>query len=205
MFLSFLIPFRSMVRGSRKPSVDILVLVPYSNHGTRTRMSTDKSRASNQRSSTCSRRGFSQRAKTGSRTRRGFSRRAKTGTRTRRGFSRRAKTRTRNRRVLLSPQSTALPLSIYGRTLRVKFNFLVKIFRGSFRAPKFLTRMHSLILRRIFLSLANPKKICGAYWSKTTTIGGSRTHANLKHQRQEVWWSRNFLGNKMTKKSLNFL
>ena len=43
-------------------------------------MSTDESRASNQRSSTHSRR----------------------------GFSRRAKTRTRNRRVLLSPRSTAL-------------------------------------------------------------------------------------------------
>jgi hypothetical protein len=37
MFLSFLVPFRSMVRGSSHPSVDILVLVPYSNHGTRTK------------------------------------------------------------------------------------------------------------------------------------------------------------------------
>jgi hypothetical protein len=72
MFLSFLVPFRSMVRGSSHPSVDILVLVPYSNHGTRTRMSTDKSRASNQRSSTRSRRGFSRRAGPSTRSRRGF-------------------------------------------------------------------------------------------------------------------------------------
>ncbi len=108
MFLSFLVPFRSMVWGSSHPSVDILVLVPYSNHGTRTRMSTAESRTSNQQSSTRSRRGFSRRAGSIIRYRRGFSRRAKTRTRNRRGFSRRAKTRTRNRRVLLSPRSTAL-------------------------------------------------------------------------------------------------
>jgi hypothetical protein len=108
MFLSFLVPFRSMVRGSSHPSVNILVLVPYSNHGTRTRMSTDESRASNQRLSTRYRRGFSWRAGSSTRSHRGFSRRAKTCTQTRRGFSRRAKTRTRNRRVLLSPRSTAL-------------------------------------------------------------------------------------------------
>jgi len=77
-------------------------------HGPRTRMSTDEPRASNQQSSTRSRRGFSRRAGSSNRSRRGFSRRAKTRTRTRRGFSRRAKTRTRNRRVLLSPRSTAL-------------------------------------------------------------------------------------------------
>jgi hypothetical protein len=41
MFLSFLVPFRSMVRGSSHTSEDILILIPYSNHGTRTRMSTD--------------------------------------------------------------------------------------------------------------------------------------------------------------------
>jgi hypothetical protein len=75
-------------------------------------MSTAESRASNQRSSTCSRRGFSQRAGSITRSRRGFSRRAKTHTQTRPGFSRRAKTRTRNRRVLLSPPSTALRISV---------------------------------------------------------------------------------------------
>ena len=69
-------------------------------HGQRTRMSTDESRALNQRSSTGSWRGFSRRAGSSNQSRRGFSRRAKTRTRTRRGFSRRAKTRTRNRRVL---------------------------------------------------------------------------------------------------------
>ncbi len=71
-------------------------------------MSTDESRASNQRSSTRSWRGFSRRA--GSRTcsRRGFSWIVKTRTRSRRGFSRRAKTRARTRRVVLSPHPTAL-------------------------------------------------------------------------------------------------
>ena len=72
-------------------------------------MSTDESRASNQRSSTRSRRGFSWRAGSSTQSRRGFSRKAKTRTRTRRWFSQRAKTR--NRRVLLSPRSTALPAS----------------------------------------------------------------------------------------------
>ncbi len=125
MFLSFLVPFRSMVRGSSHPSVDILVLVPYSNHGTRTRMSTDKSRASNQRSSTRPRRAFSRRAGSSTRSRRGFSRRAKTRTRSRWGFSQRAKTRTRTRRVLLSPHSTALitslplPLSCLGLHMHI--------------------------------------------------------------------------------------
>jgi hypothetical protein len=99
LLLSFLVPFRSMVRGSSHPSVDILVLVPYSNHGTRTRMSTDKSRASNQRSST--------------RSRRGFCRRAGLSTRSRRGFCRIAKTRTRTRRVVLSPRSTALYSTVH--------------------------------------------------------------------------------------------
>jgi len=80
MFLSFLVPFRSMVQGSSHPSVDILVLVPYSIHGTRTMMSTNESRASNQRSSTRSWREFFRRAKTRTRTRKGFSRRAKTRT-----------------------------------------------------------------------------------------------------------------------------
>ncbi len=110
MFLSFLVPFRSMVRGSSHPSVDILVPVPYSNHGTRMRMSTDESRASNQRSSTRPWRGFSRRVKTRTRSHRGFSRRAKTCTRSHRGFSRRAKTRipTHTRRVLLSSRSTVL-------------------------------------------------------------------------------------------------
>ncbi len=74
-------------------------------------MSTAKCRASNQQSSTRSRRGFSRRAGSITRYRRGFSRRAKTRTRNRRGFSRRAKTRTRNRQVLLSPRSTALPVT----------------------------------------------------------------------------------------------
>ncbi len=83
MFLSFLVPFRSMVRGSSHPSVDILVLVPYSNHGTKTRMSTDESRALDQRSSTPSRRGFCRRAGSSTRSRRGFCRRAKTRTRSR--------------------------------------------------------------------------------------------------------------------------
>ncbi len=108
MFLSFLVPFRSMVRVSSHPSVDILVLVPYSNHGTRKRMSTDESRASNQRWSTRSRWGFSRRAGSSTRSRRGFSRRAKTRTRSCRGFSWRAKTRTHTRRVLLSPRPTGL-------------------------------------------------------------------------------------------------
>ncbi len=58
MFLSFLVPFRSMVWGSSHRSVDIFVLVPYSNHGTRTRMSTAESRALNQRSSTLLGEGF---------------------------------------------------------------------------------------------------------------------------------------------------
>ncbi len=57
-------------------------------------MSTDESRAANQRSST--------------RSWRGFSRRAGSSTRSRRGFSRRAKTRTRTRLVVLSPRPTAL-------------------------------------------------------------------------------------------------
>jgi hypothetical protein len=72
-------------------------------------MSTDESRASNQRSSTRSRRGFSRRA--GSRTRswRGLSWRVKTRTRSLRGFSRRARARTR--RVVLSP--TALDSTIH--------------------------------------------------------------------------------------------
>ena len=69
-------------------------------------MSTDEPRASNQQSSTRSRRGFSLRAGSSTQSRRGFSRKAKTRTRTRRWFSQRAKTR--NRRVLLSPRSTAL-------------------------------------------------------------------------------------------------
>jgi hypothetical protein len=74
----------------------------------RTRMSTDESRASNQQSSTRSRRGFSRRA--GSRTRscRGFSWRVKTRTQSRRGFSRRVKTRARTHRVVLSPCPIAL-------------------------------------------------------------------------------------------------
>jgi hypothetical protein len=72
-------------------------------------MSTDESRASNQRSSTRSRRGFFRRAGSSTRSRQGFSRRAKTRTQTRRGFSRRAKTCTRTRRVVLSPHPTALP------------------------------------------------------------------------------------------------
>ncbi len=42
-------------------------------------------------------------------------------------------------------------LTIKGATLGLKYFFF--IFRGSFRAAKFLTRMLSLILRRIFLSL----------------------------------------------------
>ncbi len=58
-----------------------------------------ESRASNQRWSTRSRRGFSQRA--GSRTH------------SRRGFSWRAKTRARTRRVVLSPRPTALHTSTY--------------------------------------------------------------------------------------------
>jgi hypothetical protein len=66
-------------------------------HGPRTRMSTDVSRASNQRWSTRSRRGFFRRAGLSTGSCRGFSRRVKTRTRTRRGFSRRAKTRTRTR------------------------------------------------------------------------------------------------------------
>ncbi len=78
-------------------------------------MSTDESRASNQRSSTRPWRWFSLSAKTRTRNRQGFSRRAKTRTRTRRGFSRRAKTRTRNRRVLLSPRSTALSTTLHLR------------------------------------------------------------------------------------------
>ncbi len=57
----------------------------------RTRMSTDESRASNQRSSTRSRRGFSRRAGSRTRSRQGFSWRVKTRTQSRRGFSRRAK------------------------------------------------------------------------------------------------------------------
>ena len=108
MFLCFLVPFRSMVRGSSHPSVDILVLIPYSNHGTRTKMSTDESRALNQRLGTRSRRGFSRRAGSSTRSLRGFSRRVKTRTRSRRVFSRRAKTRTRTRRLVLSPRPTAL-------------------------------------------------------------------------------------------------
>ena len=59
-------------------------------------MSTDESRASNQRSSTRSRRGFSWRVKTRTRSRRGFSRRA------------RARACARTRRVILSPRPTAL-------------------------------------------------------------------------------------------------
>jgi hypothetical protein len=72
-------------------------------------MSTDESRASNQRSSTRSRQGFFRRAGSSTRSRRGFSRKAKTRTRSRRGFSRRTKTHTRTRRVVLSPRPTALP------------------------------------------------------------------------------------------------
>ncbi len=93
MFLSFLVPFRSIILEPWNEDEDV------------------HRRVSNQRSSTRSRRGFSQRAGSITRSRRGFSRRAKTRTRTRRGFSQRAKTRTRNRRVLLSPRSTALHLS----------------------------------------------------------------------------------------------
>jgi hypothetical protein len=97
-----LVPFRSMVRGSwpisGHPRPRSLI------HGLRTRMPTDKSRASNQRSSTRSPRGFFRRAGSSTRSRQGFSRIAKTRTRTRRGFSRRAKTRTRTRRVVLSPR-----------------------------------------------------------------------------------------------------
>jgi hypothetical protein len=79
-------------------------------HGQRTRMSTDESRALNQRSSTGSWRGFSRRA--GSRTRswQGFSSRVKTRNRSRRGFSRRACALARTRRVVLSPRPTALPV-----------------------------------------------------------------------------------------------
>jgi hypothetical protein len=80
-------------------------------------MSTDESRASNQRSSTRSRRGFSRRAGSSTRSRRGFSRRAKTRTQSRRGFSRRAKTRTRTRRVVLSPRPKALVEARYLRIL----------------------------------------------------------------------------------------
>ncbi len=73
-------------------------------------MSTDESRASNQRSSTRSRRGFSRRAGSRTRSRRGFSWRVKTRTRSRRGFSRRAHARARTRRVVLSP--TALDSTV---------------------------------------------------------------------------------------------
>ena len=66
-------------------------------------MSTDESRASNQRSSTRSRRGFSRRAGLRTRSRRGFSWRVKTRTGSWRGFSRRAGARARTRRVVLSP------------------------------------------------------------------------------------------------------
>jgi len=74
-------------------------------------MSTDESRASNQRLSTRSRRGFSRRAGSRTRSRRGFSWRVKTHTRSQRGFSRRARARARTRRVVLSP--TALDSTVH--------------------------------------------------------------------------------------------
>ena len=76
-------------------------------------MSTDESRASNQRLSTRSPRGFSLRAGSRTRSRRGFSWRVKTRTRTRsrRGFSRRARARARSCRVVLSP--TALDSTVH--------------------------------------------------------------------------------------------
>ncbi len=73
-------------------------------------MPTDESRASNQRSSTHSRRGFSRRAGLRTRSWRGFSWRVKTRTRSHRGFSRRARARARTRRVVLPPRPTALVL-----------------------------------------------------------------------------------------------
>ena len=87
-------------------------------------MSTDEPRASNQRSSTRSRRGFSRRAGSRTRSRRGFSWRVKTRTRSRQGFSRRAKTRARTRRVVLSPRPTALVLSAIRLFKTVKHVFL---------------------------------------------------------------------------------
>ncbi len=114
-FLFNLVSFRSMVLGSRlvsghpRPRSSI--------PGMRTRTSTDVSRASNQRWSTPSRRGFCRRAGSSARSCRGFSRRAKTRTRSRQGFSRRAKTHTRTRRVVLSPRRTALDTS-NGRVAR---------------------------------------------------------------------------------------
>ncbi len=66
-------------------------------------MSTDESRASNQRSSTRSRRGFSRRAGSRTRSRVGFSWRVKTRTRSPREFSRGARARAHTRRAVLSP------------------------------------------------------------------------------------------------------
>jgi hypothetical protein len=75
-FYCYLVPFRFMVRGSwpvsGHPRPRSLC------HGPRTRMPTDESRASNQRSSTCSRRWFSRRAGPRHRHRRAFSWRVET-------------------------------------------------------------------------------------------------------------------------------
>ena len=101
-------------------------------HRPRTRMSTDEPRASNQQSSTRSRRGFSRRAGSSNRSRRGFSRRAKTRTRTRRGFSRRAKTRTRNRRLIYSEEEALSVLFILTANEHIQTGSWVKNRGGSY-------------------------------------------------------------------------
>jgi hypothetical protein len=94
-FQFHLVPFKFMVRGSwpisGHPRPRSLC------HGPRTRMPTDESRASNQRSSTRPRRWVSWKAGPRHRHRRAFSWRVETRPRNCRWFSRRAKTRPRNR------------------------------------------------------------------------------------------------------------
>jgi hypothetical protein len=158
-----------MVRGSSHPSVDILVLVPFSIHGTRTRMSTNESWASNHRSSTRSWRGFYRRAVSSTRSHRGFFSWTDSFLDLGRGFSRRAKTCTRTRRVVLSSQLTALIIWI-GEALHFSSSLLLS--EESPAAPGCPAEIRTLTADRLAKQrdTPHPNEICNISFSCFCTV-----------------------------------